>query len=89
MPQNEETTMCREDWKAIHQHCSIANYMLKAYTKWAEAEKLQTNPAHSDFFTGIPRIADVQDLKFYESSLKDLALYQRAVVSKLRDELTS
>lgn len=65
--------------------------MLKAHTKWAEAEKLQTNPAHSDFFTGIPRIADVQDLKFLnsESSLKDLFLYQRAVVSKLRDELTS
>ena len=89
MPQNEEITMCKEDWKAIRQHCSITNYMMKAYTKWAEAEKLQTNPAHSDFFTGIPRIADVQDLKFYESSLKDLSLYQRAVVSKLRDELTS
>jgi len=83
--------MCREDWRAIRQHCSISNYMLKAHTKWAEAEKLQTNPAHSDFFTGIPRIADVQDLKFLnsESSLKDLFLYQRAVVSKLRDELTS
>jgi len=89
MPQNEETTMCKEDWKAIRQHCSIANYILKAHTKWAEAEKLQTNPNHSDFFTGIPRIADVSDLKFYESSLKDLSLYQRAVVSKLRDELTS
>ena len=89
MPQNEEITMSREDWRAISQHCRIANYNLKAHTKWAEAEKLQTNPAHSDFFTGIPRIADVQDLKFYESSLKDLSLYQRAVVSKLRDELTS
>jgi hypothetical protein len=89
MPQNEETTMCKEDWKAIRQHCSIANYILKAHTKWAEAEKLQGNQAHSDFFTGIPRIADVSDLKFYESSLKDLSLYQRAVVSKLRDELTS
>ena len=81
--------MCKEDWKAIRQHCSIANYILKAHTKWAEAEKLQGNQAHSDFFTGIPRIADVSDLKFYESSLKDLSLYQRAVVSKLRDELTS
>jgi hypothetical protein len=89
MPQNEEITMCKEDWKAIRQHCSISSYILKAHTKWAEAEKLQTNPAHSDFFTGIPRIADVQDLKFYESSLKDLSSYQMAIVSKLRDELTS
>ena len=93
MPQNnDDYWMCKEDWRAIRQHCSIANYLMKAHTKWAEAKKLQANqkvPSHIDFFSGVPSIAGVSDLKFSESSLKDLSLYQKAVVNKLRDELTS
>jgi hypothetical protein len=62
---------------------------MKAHMKWQQAERLHRQQNHEDFFARIPRICEVPQLKFYESSLKDLSMYQKAVVNELRDQIQS
>ena len=88
-----DVTLSYNKWHAIKMHCQNANYIMKAHSKWQQAERLLAKQnfraAHEEFFAQIPRICDVPELRFYESSLKDLSQYQKAVVNKLRDEIQS
>ena len=64
------------------------SYLQKAHIAWGQSERMcRKGKVHEEFFNSFQFIADVPELTFYESSLKDLASYQRAIVNKLRDEI--
>lgn len=88
-PREDHVTLSKDNWKAIKTHCRTGNYIMKAHMKWQQAERLHRQQNHEDFFARIPRICEVPQLKFYESSLKDLSMYQKAVVNELRDQIQS
>jgi hypothetical protein len=60
-----------------------------AHYCWGRAERMLQKNGQDEFFKSIHVIAEVPELKFYESSLRDLSYYQKAVVNKLRDEIQS
>ena len=88
-PREDHVTLSKDNWKAIKTHCRTGNYIMKAHMRWTQAERLHRQQSHEDFFARIPRICDVPQLKFFESSLMDLSMYQKAVVNELRDQYQS
>ena len=89
--ESEEVRLNKDQWKTTK--CVINHFrnFQKAEMAWAAAERISRKNCkiHDDFFDNIRYLADVPKLTFYESSLKDLASYQRAMAGKLRDEIQS
>ena len=87
--QQHSVRLGKDEWKQIKFAMKHQSYLQKAHIAWGQSERMCRKGAkiHDDFFNSIQVIADVPELTFYESSLKDLASYQRAIVNKLRDEI--
>jgi len=86
--ESREIRLSREEWKQIKFAMKNQSYLQKAHIAWGQSERMcRKGKVHEEFFNSIQVIADVPELTFYESSLKDLASYQRAIVNKLRDEI--